>query len=53
MLYKKGVDFFIAIPNQNCGEKICLQLKELGLNYELQYDEEFEKWTCIALKTCF
>ncbi|MED1405505.1 ribonuclease E inhibitor RraB [Bacillus mycoides] len=58
MLYKQGVDFskthlvdfFIAIPDQEYGERILLQLKELGLNGELQYDEEFEEWTCICSK---
>ncbi|MGN4425332.1 ribonuclease E inhibitor RraB [Bacillus cereus group sp. MYBK30-1] len=58
MLYKQGADFskshevefFIAIPNQDSGERILLQLKENGLNGELNYDEEFEEWTCICSK---
>ena len=58
MLYKKGinfsqphiVDFFIAVPNQDCGEKILSEITKLGLNYELQYEEEFEEWTCMCSK---
>ncbi len=44
MLYKKGVnfsqlhevDFFIAVPNQECGEKVLSEVKKLGLTCELQ-----------------
>lgn len=58
MLYKRGVnfnqlhevDFFIAVPNQDCGEKVLSEVKKLGLTCELQYEEEFEEWTCICSK---
>ncbi|EMK2593962.1 ribonuclease E inhibitor RraB [Bacillus cereus] len=61
MLYKQGidfnekhiVDFFIAIPDQGNGEKIIGRLQELGLNCELDYNEEFEDWTCTCSKEMF
>lgn len=61
MLYKQGadfskkhiVDFFIAVPNQDSGEKIIDRLKVLGLNCELDFNEEFEDWTCTSSKEMF
>ncbi|MDA1762260.1 ribonuclease E inhibitor RraB [Bacillus cereus] len=50
---KHIVDFFIAISDQGNGEKIIGRVQALGLNCELDYNEEFEDWTCTCSKEMF
>lgn len=54
MLYNNGVDFNIpvlvdfqvSVPNKENGEKLVELFSNEGFKAELNYDDEFEEWTC-------
>ncbi len=44
------IDFFIAVPSQEAGEKIAVQVKILGFQAKVEVDSETGEWTCYASK---
>lgn len=57
-LYKDGVnfkkpqpvEFFVAVPNKETGEKFAKVLKSEGFNSFLYQDDETDEWTCSTSK---
>lgn len=44
------VDFFVAIPTRNDGERFATQIRELGFKTSVEQDEETGNWTCYCSK---
>ena len=43
----------MQFPDQGNGEKVIGRLQALDLNCELDFNEEFEDWTCTCSKEMF
>ncbi|MDB0280093.1 ribonuclease E inhibitor RraB [Acinetobacter seifertii] len=45
------IDFFIAIPSEEIGEKISTEVKRLGCKASVEQDEITKEWTCYCTNT--
>ncbi len=44
------VDFFIAVPNKQSGEKILVHVEKYGFDCSVEQDNETQDWTCYCSK---
>jgi hypothetical protein len=42
----QSVEFFVAVPNKEIGEKLSVVLKGEGFNCFLDQDDETDEWSC-------
>jgi len=45
------IDFFVAAPSRESGERISAEVTALGFQVSLEQDEESDAWTCYCSKT--
>lgn len=45
------IDFFVAIPSKQKGNKVALEAEELGFKTSIEFDVESGEWTCYCTKT--
>ena len=45
------MDFFVAIPSENDGEKVALIVRSLGFTVSVEQDDETLRWTCYCTKS--
>lgn len=50
---RMNIDFFIEVPDKKFGEQIIRELIEKGFKTNLDYDKEYESWTCYCTKNTF
>lgn len=50
MTRQMKIDFFVAVPDRESGEKITSKIKEDGFEVSLEPDSEGGKWTCYCSK---
>ncbi|HYK75223.1 MAG TPA: ribonuclease E inhibitor RraB [Pseudoneobacillus sp.] len=46
----QSVEFFVAVPNKQSGEKLSQVLKNEGFNCFLDQDDETDEWACCFSK---
>lgn len=45
------MDFFVAVPSKEAGEKVAIEVEKHGFNVSLEQDDEFKEWTCYCSST--
>jgi hypothetical protein len=45
------IDFFVAVPNEDAGEGVARQVRELGFITSVEKDAESGDWTCYCTTT--
>lgn len=45
------MDFFIAVSSKSNGDKVANEVKNLGYQTSVEFDEETDSWTCYCTKT--
>jgi len=44
------IDFFVAVPSKDTGDKIALKARDLGFATSVEMDDEDLEWTCYCTK---
>lgn len=44
------MDFFVAVPSKDAGNKVALKVRELGFATIVEQDDETRNWTCYCTK---
>ncbi len=44
------MDFFVAVPSKDAGDKVALKVHELGFVTSVEQDSETHDWTCYCTK---
>jgi hypothetical protein len=45
------IDFFVAVPDREAGERVAQRSRELGLMTSVEQDQATGDWTCYCKKT--